>query len=184
MLALATTLFTTLSAELAIDLHWVAHIQIFPLALAGSIAGILAWLALTLVFGRIYCSTVCPMGILQDVFARVPRLGRRRRFRNGYRYEEPRNKFRYTWLTVVVGCSVAGIALAATLFDPYSAFGRICSEILLPVWEWVCGAPVLVPHGSPSALRPPRWWLWPRWRGARVGWYAIPYALWGALSRW
>ena len=83
MLALATTLFTTLSAELAIDLHWVAHIQIFPLALAGSIAGILAWLALTLVFGRIYCSTVCPMGILQDVFARVPRLGRRRRFRNG-----------------------------------------------------------------------------------------------------
>lgn len=84
------------------------------------------------------------MGILQDVFARVPRLGRRRRFRNGYRYEEPRNKFRYTWLTVVVGCSVAGIALAATLFDPYSAFGRICSEILLPVWEWVCGAPVLV----------------------------------------
>lgn len=144
MLALATTLFTTLSAELAIDLHWVAHIQIFPLALAGSIAGILAWLALTLVFGRIYCSTVCPMGILQDVFARMPRLGRRRRFRNGYRYEEPRNKFRYTWLTVVVGCSVAGIALAATLFDPYSAFGRICSEILLPVWEWVCGAPVLV----------------------------------------
>lgn len=41
--------------------RWLAHIQIVPAALALSAGVLLAWLAVTVVCGRIYCSTACPM---------------------------------------------------------------------------------------------------------------------------
>ena len=36
-----------------------------------SIGILLFLIVLTLLFGRVYCSTICPMGILQDVIARI-----------------------------------------------------------------------------------------------------------------
>ena len=33
--------------------------------------GFIAILVLTALFGRVYCSAICPLGILQDVFARI-----------------------------------------------------------------------------------------------------------------
>ncbi len=72
MLAAATLLFTTLDARLALRLGWVARLQIFPLAMAGAFTALAAWLLATLLFGRVYCSSVCPMGALQDIFSRIP----------------------------------------------------------------------------------------------------------------
>ena len=144
MLLMATVLFTSMIGKIALALQWVAKIQIFPLALGGAVAGILLWLGVTLLLGRIYCSSVCPLGVLQDIFAHINRMNRKRRFRHGYHYETPRNKFRYTFLILIVGCAVAGISTALTLFDPYSAFGRIASEILLPVFQWISQYPVMV----------------------------------------
>ena len=44
-----------------------AKVQFVPALLAGSLvtAGVLV--AMTLLFGRVYCSVCCPLGILQDI---------------------------------------------------------------------------------------------------------------------
>ena len=144
LLALSTTLFITLTAEIAQKLHWVAAMQIMPLAMAGAATGIMIWILATLMLGRVYCSWICPMGVVQDIFARLNRLTRKRRFRHGYSFEPARNKFRYTWLTLIVGLGIAGISTAIAFFDPYSAFGRIGSELLRPAWQWVNREPMWV----------------------------------------
>ena len=51
--------------------HRLAHLQFIPAILSLSIGILLFLIVLTLLFGRVYCSTICPMGILQDVIARI-----------------------------------------------------------------------------------------------------------------
>lgn len=51
--------------------HRLAHLQFVPAVLSLSIGILLFLIVLTLLFGRVYCSTICPMGILQDVIARI-----------------------------------------------------------------------------------------------------------------
>lgn len=75
----------------------VAGVQLLPSlarAAAGGLAGLaglgLAWLLVlgfTLVFGRFYCSTLCPLGLFQDAAAWLGRVGRKLFFR-----EEARGK--------------------------------------------------------------------------------------------
>lgn len=38
-----------------------------PALLAANILVILLWVAVTFVFGRIYCSVICPLGVMQDI---------------------------------------------------------------------------------------------------------------------
>ena len=54
-------------------LSWMAKVQFLPAVLALNVAVIVGLVVLTLVFGRIYCSVICPLGILQDVLARLRR---------------------------------------------------------------------------------------------------------------
>lgn len=144
MLAVVTLLVTTLEARIALALDPAAHLQLMPLALAGAGTAVALWLAVTIIFGRLYCSTVCPMGTLQDIFSHLRHMTRRSRMRHPFHYSAPRNRFRYAFLTVVAGCAIVGVAVIPTLFDPYSAYGRICSELLQPIVRWGEGAPVFV----------------------------------------
>ena len=144
ILAVCCALFTALSAEAALSLGWAARLQIVPLALAGCTSALVAWAALTLVFGRLYCSWFCPMGAMQDVFARLRRLTRKQAFRNRYRYSRPKNRLRYIWLGAVAGAACAGITVLLALFDPYSAFGRVMSQLANPLVGVFQGDPVVV----------------------------------------
>lgn len=144
MLALFCVLFTTLSAKLAIALGMAARMQLVPLALAGCTSSLIFWIAITLLFGRLYCSWFCPFGVLQDLFAHLPRMTRKRRMSHRYRYSRPYNRLRYVWLAIVVGSAAAGAGLLLSLFDPYSAFGRIGSQLLGPAWWSVCGQKVVI----------------------------------------
>ena len=103
MLAVCCVLFTTLTAEVALSLDWAARLQLVPLTLAGCTSALAAWVALTLVFGRLYCSWFCPMGAMQDIFARLRRLTRKQAFRHRYSYSRPKNLLRYIWLGIIVG---------------------------------------------------------------------------------
>lgn len=49
-------------------LGWLPHVQFVPALLSGSFVLVLFLLMLTLLFGRIYCSVICPLGIAQDLF--------------------------------------------------------------------------------------------------------------------
>jgi len=144
MLALTVVLLTVAEARVAVAFGWVARIQIIPLALSGAATALALWAGVTLLFGRIYCSSVCPMGTLQDCFARLNRLTRTRRIHRPYRYSPARNKFRYAWLAIVAGSAVAGISIFITIFDPYSAFARICTETAVPLRECAEGSRVAV----------------------------------------
>ncbi|MCQ2141019.1 MAG: 4Fe-4S binding protein [Bacteroidales bacterium] len=49
------------------QLGWMAKLQFLPSLLAGNFIVVAALVLLTLVFGRIYCSVICPLGSLQDI---------------------------------------------------------------------------------------------------------------------
>ena len=87
-------------------------------------------LLMTLLFGRVYCSTICPLGTLQDVIGLFRgKKGRRR----GYRKFVAHNRVRYAILFTTIILLVAGSGVLLNLLDPYSAFGRIVSNLVRPV---------------------------------------------------
>ena len=48
-------------------LGWMAKIQFLPAIFALNTVVIIALIAITLIFGRIYCSVICPLGVFQDI---------------------------------------------------------------------------------------------------------------------
>lgn len=145
-----TLLFTSLNARLALALGWGGRLQIFPLAMSGAVTALAAWLIVTVIFGRVYCSSACPLGTIQDIFAHIPRHRRDWRARHPYHFADANNKLRYLVLLTVVAAGIGGVAILPSLLDPYSAFGRICGELLLPVVELIGGKEVAI--GSLSAF--------------------------------
>lgn len=98
-------------------------------ALLSGVAMVLAfWAVVTLLYGRIYCSTVCPMGTLMDCVAAGSRALRRRKA--SYRYTGPSRRTRVLFLVATFAALLSGIGLLPTLFDPYSAYARIVEELI------------------------------------------------------
>lgn len=102
-----------------------AAIQIVPAILAGSAITVAAIAIVTLVFGRVYCSVVCPLGLLQDVISRFGKKGR-------FRFARNRSWLRVAAFCVFVAALIAGMPIVFGLLEPYSAFGRIASELAAP----------------------------------------------------
>lgn len=144
MLAAMTLLFVAAQGWVMRAFGWMPKLQIMPLAMGGAVSLLISWIIFTLIFGRLYCSWFCPMGATQDIFARLARLTRRRRLRHPYRYERARVRTRAGVLIAVAVSVPLGLTAIPSLLDPYSAFGRIGSELLLPAWEWLTGSPVAV----------------------------------------
>ncbi len=141
-LSVMVVFFVMLGTSAALRLQWITKVQLVPVALSVSGSLILFWAVVTLLFGRVYCSMVCPAGIVQDISARVPRMSRKMRFRRGYRHREAHNRFRYIWLGVIAVSAIAGMSMLLALFDPYGAFGRIMTYLLRPLVAAADGATV------------------------------------------
>jgi ferredoxin-type protein NapF len=86
-------------------------------------------LLLTLLFGRVYCSTICPLGILQDFFSF---LSGKLKFRKKYKPIKPYRLIRYAMLALPVLFLIFGGIFLINLLDPYSNFGRIFSDLFKP----------------------------------------------------
>lgn len=127
-----TLLFLDFTGVAARWLGWMAKLQFLPAILAGNFLVVALLVVLTLVFGRLYCSVICPLGVMQDGFAA---LGRRSK-RNRYRFSPARNVLRYIMLGVMVAALALGVGSMFALIAPYSAYGRIASNLLQPVWMW------------------------------------------------
>ncbi len=94
-------------------------------------AGFLFILVLTLLFGRVYCSSVCPLGTLQDIIIGInARLRRWKKFR--FRRSNP--WVRYTILLVTAILLIFGNMFLLTLLDPYSLAGRFFSDLFRPIY--------------------------------------------------
>ena len=126
---LITLLFLDFTGTLHHWLSWMAKIQFLPAVMALNVVVVVALIALTLVFGRIYCSVICPLGVFQDLLAHL------RRKKNKYSYSKEVKWLRYPVLAVFVLAGVAGIGSLFQLLAPYSAYGRIATMIFQPIWK-------------------------------------------------
>ena len=127
--ALITLLFLDFTGTLHCWLSWMAKVQFLPAVMALNFVVVGALVVLTLVFGRIYCSVICPLGVFQDLLARL------RRKKNKYSYSKEVRWLRYPMLIVFVVAGVAGIGSLFQLLAPYSSYGRIATMIFQPVWK-------------------------------------------------
>ncbi|GHT75469.1 ferredoxin [Bacteroidia bacterium] len=111
-----------------------AQLQFIPAVSSGSIlfAGIIV--LLTLLFGRIYCSVICPLGVLQDIIAWFSRRGKKKnRKKRWYQYHKPYNIVRYGLLAIAIIFLILGNITLLLYLDPYSNFGRIGANIFRPI---------------------------------------------------
>ena len=129
---LLTLLFLDVSGVLHHWFGWLAKVQFLPAVLALNVAVVVVLCVLTLVFGRIYCSVICPLGVMQDGFAW---LGRRQK-KNRYTWSPERRWLRYVMLIVMLAALLAGVSAVYALLEPYSAFGRIVNSLFRPLYAW------------------------------------------------
>ena len=129
-----TLLFLDFTGSVHAWLGWMSRIQFLPAVLALNFGVIALLVALTLLFGRVYCSVICPLGVMQDAFGRLGRLGRTHR--NRYGYSPALSWLRYLVLGIFIVAMVSGISSVVVLLAPYSSYGRIVSSLAAPVYVW------------------------------------------------
>ena len=109
---------------------WMAKLQFLPSCMALNFAAIAFVLLLTLVFGRIYCSVICPMGVFQDLVIRGHKLlSPKGRKPKRHFVKEPRI-VRYGVLALVIVTALTFSQLLLTVLAPYSAYGRMVRSIV------------------------------------------------------
>lgn len=132
---------------LADNLNFLTRVQFVPALLSLNVVALIFLFILTLLFGRLYCSVICPLGITQDIVAKVRKIfaGKKKRKIGLYGYKKPRSKTR----NIVLGCfilvlflgalNVMAISLGAVI-EPYSAFGRMVTAFVSPFYDMVNNA--------------------------------------------
>ena len=102
----------------------------FTNLIAISAAGFIFIIILTLLFGRIYCSSLCPLGTLQDIISRISKKFNKKKY---YRKTEDYKLLKYSVLIITIISFLAGSLALITLLDPFSNFGRIFTNLFKPV---------------------------------------------------
>ncbi len=143
-IVLAAGFFMGLSL-LFLDIHgavpqWVydagLYLQFLPSFIHGirafgmAATGFILVCALALIFGRVYCSSVCPLGVLMDM---ISGLKRKTGPLVSHRYARPHKALRYGLLMGTVLCFASGSMLMIDLLDPFSNFGRMAVALARPL---------------------------------------------------
>ncbi len=137
----------------------IARFQFIP-ALVSFLSGgafiFVFFLILTLLFGRVYCSLFCPLGIMQDCVSKVASWFKSKKGKR-FRYSKPHTALRVTICVI----SFAVLAIFGARFfawiDPYSNFGKIATQLIDPVFIGINNLlakifPAAIFHRSYSAL--------------------------------
>ena len=114
-------------------LGWMAKMQFVPALLALNVGALLFVVTLTLLMGRIYCSVICPLGVMQDAIAWL------RKKKNKYNYSPAKNTLRYTILVLACATLVLNIAWIAGLIFPSQ-----------PLWHPSTNSPTTALQPSPN----------------------------------
>lgn len=130
------TLITLLFLDFTGTIHqwfgWMAKIQFLPALLAVNIGIVIGLVVLTLLFGRIYCSVICPLGVFQDVVSWI--AGKQKK--NRFSYSPAVSWLRYGILAMFILAMIGGFGSLLALLAPYSAYGRIASNLFAPFYQW------------------------------------------------
>lgn len=129
-----TALFLDFTGTIHAWLGWTAKVQFLPALLAVN-AGVVALLVLlTLLAGRVYCSVICPLGVMQDIVSWIS--GRRKKKKYRFSYSPEVKWLRYGVLGLFVIALIAGVGSFVALLAPYSSYGRIATNLFAPVYRW------------------------------------------------
>lgn len=130
--AAITLLFLDFTGTLHHWLGWTAKVQFFPAVLALNFIVIAALLVITLVFGRIYCSVICPLGVMQDLISWIHGKFKKNRFS----YSKEVKWLRYPILVVFIALVIAGVGSILALLEPYGTYGMIATNLFQPIYQW------------------------------------------------
>jgi len=125
-----TLLFLDFTETMHSWFSWMPKLQLLEAVLALNVLVIVLLVALTLIFGRMYCSVICPLGVMQDI---IGWLGKKAK-KNRYSFSKELKWLRYPVLALYVVALVLGIGVVVQLLAPYSAFGRIATNLLQPAY--------------------------------------------------
>lgn len=109
---------------------WMTKVQFLEAVLALNLVVVVVLVLLTLVFGRLYCSVICPLGIMQDIIGWFGKKARK----NRYSYSKAKHGLRVLFFTLMLMSIVLGVSVIVQLLAPYSAFGRIATNLLQPLY--------------------------------------------------
>lgn len=101
------------------------HFQIIPSAIQSCLGTTVVWIIATLLFGRIYCSTVCPAGTLQDAVILIRRKSGKGK---SYRYENG-NPARYGVLFAYIASLAAGVIIVGYIIEPWNMMRNVASGV-------------------------------------------------------
>lgn len=129
---LITLLFLDFTGTFHAWFGWMAKLQFVPAMLASSIVVLIGIVIITAIFGRFYCSILCPLGVYQDGVARIAekRKKNRYKFKNGKR-------LRYYIGLIFFLLIVFGFTSISIFIEPYSIFGRFVSNLFAPIYELI-----------------------------------------------
>ena len=127
MVLLVTLLFLGLGPDISHWAGWAAKIQFLPALLALNFIVVASLIIITLLFGRIYCSVICPLGILQDIYSWLGGKFKKNRFS----YVKEHKWMRYSILAIFIACLIIGFAPLTTFLAPYGTYGRIVTSFFM-----------------------------------------------------
>ncbi len=130
--SLLTLLFLDFTGTIQVWFGWLAKIQFIPALFALNIGVVVFFLIVTLLFGRIYCSVICPLGIFQDM---VSWFGWKRK-KNRFSYSKALPFLRYLFFALFIFACVIGAGSVFALLEPYGSYGRIASNLFSPLYRW------------------------------------------------
>ena len=130
-ITLVTLLLLGIGFRVNLWAGWVAKIQFLPAVLALSFGILVLLIVATLIFGRLYCSVVCPLGIMQDFFSWLGGKFKKNRFG----YAKDKLWLRLACLAVFIIALIVGFAPVTTLIEPYSAYSRIVNSLFKPLYD-------------------------------------------------
>ena len=142
VLVCITAVFVDFTASAAGWFGFLPKYQLVPALLALNTAVMVVLGAVTLLLGRVYCSVLCPLGVVQDIINRLRLIftPKRKRRPGVFRFTPEHKALRYGFLVTFVILFAAGLLAllpqsVAGLLDPYSIFGRAAGQLVVPLWR-------------------------------------------------
>jgi polyferredoxin len=122
-------LFDGFYDEIVLHLQFVPSFLKFIRGVSFLAIGFILFIALAFVFGRVYCSFICPLGILQDVLIRLEKRFKPKKLKF-FSYSNPVPWLKHVLLAATVLAFILGSTGLLLLLDPYSNYGRIATHMI------------------------------------------------------
>lgn len=99
--------------------------QIIPSAIQTCLGTTVFWLVMTLLFGRIYCATVCPVGTLQDAVVWIRRKSGKGKI---FSFQEG-SSWRYRILFLYIVSLAVGVLVVGYIIEPWNIMRNAAATV-------------------------------------------------------